>query len=390
MTRAHLVALTLALASAIGLGGCRLIAGIHDIELEADAGVHKDAGADVKSDRPTDGPAAEREAGSSPCACTNCTVLANEQDLPLTIQMSGDTLYWLDFGSAKGAASLMSMPKTGGTPKQLAGNMTQAYGLQIDATTLYWAAVDTSGAGTIVSMPLAGGAVTTLVNGLPAPTSNFISGGVVNVPSEQFLAVSDTTLYFIMFDPCGDQGFVGQVPKKGGLETNFLSNLPMEGGSDEVQAYAITLSGESLFVANNNTTLDVILQAPLSGGPATIAIPDLTYPLALDVDGSNILWCDDEADFTNAFVRSAPIGGSPVTTLAKGLSGPWGVITDATDAYFITNYAGNGTVQKAPIDGSSAAVVLVPDALAPQAVIMDDQFLYWVDSQCGGVLKTPK
>jgi hypothetical protein len=372
--------------------GCRLIAGIHDIELEADSGEH-DAAADAKPDGPRDAMGSDAEGGSGgSCACTGCTVLAQSQDLPLSIQMSGDTLYWLNYGSGQGAASLMSLPKTGGVPKEVAGNMTHAYGLQVDPTHLYWASVTSSGDGIIEKVPLAGGSVTTLTTGLPAPTSNFLDEGLANVPSEQFLAVNDSTLYFVAFDTCGDQGPVDSIPLTGGTATPFLVNLPNDAGVGLIQAYGLTLSGSSLFVLNISTALIAILEAPLDGGPVASAVPDLTYPLSLAISGSDILWCDDEVHFTNGFVRIASAGGS-AKTLGSGLTAPWGVITDGTSAYWINNGSEcgpEGSIQKAPLDGSSPAVTLVDDLLGPQAIIMDDTYLYWVDSSCGGVIRMPK
>jgi hypothetical protein len=381
---------SLALVLVAGVASCRLIAGIHDIELESDAATG-DAGQDAKRDAPRDGVIVEEDAGGGACACEGCTVLAEEQDLPLSIQISGDTLYWLNYGSGKGAASLMSMPKTGGKPKELVGNLSQAYGLQIDATHLYWASVTSAGDGIIEKVPHGGGSVVTLATGQEPPTSNFIDQGIANVPSEQFLAVNDTTLYFVSFNSSGDQSAVLSIPLSGGTPTPFLANLPDDAGPGLIQAYGILLAGSELFVLNVSTPLTAILEAPLSGGAVQTAVPGVTYPLALTIAGANILWCDDEVEFINGFVRIAPIGGS-AKTLGMGLAAPWGVVADTKNAYWINSGTSEieGSLQKAPLDGSSAAVTMVDNLLGPQALVQDATFLYWVDSSCGGVLRMPK
>jgi hypothetical protein len=383
--------LALVVVLAPGVVGCRLIAGINDIELEADSGKPGDGGADVGKDAVHD---AVSDSGG-PCACDNCVVLATEQDLPLGIQLDTDgTLYWINFGSGKGTGGIFSMPKTGGKPKQVVGGLTQAYGLQIDSNNLYWAALDTAGtSGQIVKMPKKGGAAVTLAKGQPNPVGELVQQGVSNLPTQQFLAVSDTTVYYVTFDSAGDQSAVWQVPIDGSdFPSAFLANLPGEGGIGLIQGYAITLFGSSLYVICDTPAFDGLIEAPLSGAPIKELVSDLNYPVALAVTSSQILWCDDEANFANGFVDVAPLSGATFKSVGKGLAAPWSLVTDDTMVYWVNN--GNatdfGSIQKAPLNGSSAAVSVVPNAYSPEALVMDDTSLYWVDSTCGGVLKTAK
>jgi hypothetical protein len=385
-----LLALLLVSASA---GGCRLIAGIHDIELE-DAGPPKEGGGDVgrdgTKDAASDGHADAVTDGSDtgPCSCAGCNILASNQDLPLTIQLVGDTLYWVNFGSAGGRGSIMSLPTTGGKPTEVVSGLTQAYGLQVDATNLYWGSLDNMGKGLIEQRPITGGAVVTLVSDL-TPPMGLISQGVAQLPSTQFLAVSSTTVYFVTFGPTGAQSIVDSVPIGGGSEMPFLTHLAGEGDISVVEAYALSVFGSSLYVISSNKDVTEIVSVPLSGGPSKSVVSDLTFPLALAVTSTDVVWCDDESDFTNGFVTVAAIDGSSTKTLGSGLPAPWAVITDSGYAYWANsgNACLDGSIQKALLDGSGGTVSVVPDALAPESLVVDDKFVYWVDNQCGGIIK---
>jgi hypothetical protein len=386
MKRAPLV-LLLTLVTLVALvaatSGCRLIAGIHDIELE-------DSGAPAKDGATEMAPAGDGS-DTGPCKCTNCTILAANQDLPFTLQIVGDTIYWINYGSGKSAGSIMSVPKTGGSPKKVVSGLTQPYGLQFDQTNLYWEAIGETGKGIIEKFPIKGGTVETLASDLVAPMG-MVSEGISEIPSAQLLAVSDTDVYFATYDTSGDQSDIDSVPIKGGPVAPFLTHLAGEGSVAVVQAYALTLVGTSLFVIIDNLDFSGIIEAPLSGAPVKTLISDLAYPLAIAVTGKEVLWCDDEANFANGFVNIASIGGSSFKTLGMGLAAPWSVVTDSENAYWANSGNSNdfGSVQKAPLDGSTAAVNLVPDALSPQDLVLDDKFIYWVDSACGGVIRAPK
>jgi hypothetical protein len=368
--------------------GCRLIAGIHDIEL-TDAGLATDAEKDAIVDHRGD----SDDAG--PCDCINCQILAKNQELPLGIQIDGDDLYWVDFGSGKGTGAIMTVPKAGGTPTVVIDSLTEPYGLQIDANNFYWAALDSTGTtGQLMKMPRKGGAAVTLATGQPNPASMLVQEGYPNLPSQQFLAVSDSTVYYVTFATNGNQSAVWQVPIAGGTPAPFLANLPGEAGVGLIQAYAITLSGSSLYVICDTPAYDGIIEAPLSGAAIKEIVSDLNYPVALAVTGSNIIWTDDEANFANGLVNVAPSSGVGFKSIGKDLAAPWALLIDPTTStvYWANNgnQNTNGSLQKAPLDGSSEAVTLVPSALAPEALAMDSEFIYWVDAICGGVLRTPK
>jgi hypothetical protein len=75
-------------------------------------------------------------------------------------------LFWLTNTTQGGA--LLSMPVGGGTPLVLASSLPTTYSLAVDSTHVYWAdAAD--GGGRVNSVPLAGGAAVTIIDGTVDP-----------------------------------------------------------------------------------------------------------------------------------------------------------------------------------------------------------------------------
>jgi hypothetical protein len=262
----------------------------------------------------------------------------------------------------------------------------------MDATNFYWGSLDPSGIGLIEQRAIAGGPVVTLASGLNPPMG-LVSQGVPQLPSAQFLAVSDSTVYFVTFAGGGTQSNVDSVPIGGDAATPFLTHLAGEGDIAVVEAYALFISGSSLFVISINKDITGIVEVPLSGEttPKQV-VSDLTYPLALTVTSEDVIWCDDESDFTNGFVNLSSLDGATTKTLGSGLAAPWAIVTDPMYAYWVNsgNACLGGSVQRALLDGTGMAQTLVPNAAEPSDLVIDDDFVYWVDSQCGGVLKTSK
>jgi hypothetical protein len=82
-------------------------------------------------------------------------------------------------------------------------------------------------------------------------------------------------------------------------------------------------------------------------------------------------------------VRKIPLlGGSPtVIAIAPGTQGPWSIVTDGANVYWLS--AGPGAVMKTPV-GGGASVVLAGGAYAAAAsggqspvIAVDSAYVYW-------------
>jgi len=102
------------------------------------------------------------------------------------VAVRSNTLYW-----ASPPGVLDEMPVTGGTTSTLGADQVHAFGIAVDHTTVYWT---TLYGGNVLSMPMGGGTVTTLVNGLSA----YSSGIAVDDKSIYWCATSSNEVGSIM------------------------------------------------------------------------------------------------------------------------------------------------------------------------------------------------
>jgi hypothetical protein len=157
--------------------------------------------------------------------------LTSGLDFPGSIAVDATNVYWMNQGTsgrADGYARLMTVPIKGGTPTTLASadRMAASGGIAVDAKSVYWvysmwiyAAAPGGGGvfsgpstctGTVVKVPIAGGAPTTLASG------QFCPGGQI--------AVDATAVYWVT------DGSVMAVPLAGGTPITLASGQNANGG----------------------------------------------------------------------------------------------------------------------------------------------------------------
>ena len=267
------------------------------------------------------------------------------------------------------------------TPVTLASGLPEPFRVAVSSTTVYW--TNLGGGGSLMSMPLAGGAITTLVaEGFP-----------------YWVSLGQMSVYFTTAAPGG--GPVLSVPMSGGAPTTLatgeqdgeiivtgstayftgvgsLSSVDIDGGTSVVIA---THAGQSFAVDSFNayyTESDSVLSIPLSGGmPTTLAAAGAT---GIAVDSTTVYWTSN--GFPNSTVMSVPISGGASSTLVTASSGqePSGPAVDAEYLYWSTPSA----IERLPVSGGAVATFAVDDN--PQQVVLDSTCVYWVNDS--GNIKT--
>jgi hypothetical protein len=278
--------------------------------------------------------------------------MASGQAKPTGLAINGTYLVWANTGDS----SVMKLPIAGGTPSVVvAPTSGTSIGLAtpyitLDSTNVYWTA-QVNFVGYLYRVPFGGGASVEL---------DSCGGGV---PSG--IALNAATVYWI----CGTQ--LRSASVNGGSVDTLANSLSKAGtlATDGANAYWVELGGQ--FVES----------LPLSGGapmePSQNATTDLGIGIASD--GTNIYWGPG---------LKAPVGGGTTTMLGISLAGSQALALDAT-AVYAAIYQANGAIVKAPIDGSPGRSLAV-NQNSPYGVVVDATYAYWTNSGAGTILRVPK
>ncbi len=276
--------------------------------------------------------------------------LASGQLRPSSLQVGGETLYWLLDAAGQGA--LMKMPSTGGAPVAIAKELVQPDSLRIDTSSAYFIAYGEQAG--IYQVPLSGGSPTKLVS----------SGTPVTI---QRIALDEKGVYFTDVA----DGAVKRVDKHGGTPMTFATSLsgPTDIALDDSGVYVIE-SGES----------GAVLHFPLAGGaPTTIAAaqPD---PRGLVLTETHVYWIDSGIfDVTTqttkgaAVMRSSKSGGAPEQVVkAEGVNA---VAADGTWVWF----AADDALHRVPGKGGAASVIASTQH-HPRSIVAAGAFVYWTNA----------
>jgi hypothetical protein len=189
------------------------VSGAASVTLASDLGGPEGIAVDAANVYFTEGPVGRLS--KLPLAGGTPTVLASGLDFPSAVAVDADNIYWVESGTSSkvppaGVAKLMKMPLAGGAGTSLAtfGSSASGVNLAVDAHNVYWTVsvygiVNGSSVplmGEVLSVPIAGGAPTTLASGQAGPRA---------------IAVDATAIYWIN-EGSKDDGAVMKLPLAGG------------------------------------------------------------------------------------------------------------------------------------------------------------------------------
>jgi sugar lactone lactonase YvrE len=169
-------------------------------------------------------------------------------------------------------------------------------------------------------------------------------------------------------------GTVSRLPKGGGV--------PFDLASGQLRPLPIAVSSTNAFWAN--VAGGTIMTVPLGGGlPSVLASGQDPWSLALDA--TQVYW----TNLSQGTVMSVPVAGGTPATLADGRA-PVSIAVDATHLYWIDKpiWASSGSVMSLPKSGG--AVNLLALAQDPSSMVVDGVNVYWTDAAQGSVSQLPK
>jgi hypothetical protein len=255
----------------------------------------------------------------------------------------GVDLFWIDT-----ASTLWRAPVGGGTPSQLASNVSWVEPfLYLDATNVYFAGPDG-----ISSLPKQGGTASLIVPTQGSIYAATAAGGSVYWMEDDPGDGGATT-------PTSFQGFVKSSSLAGGAVAT-LTTLGAEGPSSQG---AIAISDSLVFFFG-----DGLETLPIGGGtPTTLSSTERCLQL---LGGPAGVYCNN-----TPIVLLAADGGS--TTISTQASQPQSMALDTTNLYWV-NPTRSGSVVTAPMNGGPFVTVAYDEL--PMALAVDDAAVYWSDS----------
>lgn len=281
-------------------------------------------------------------------------------------------------------SSIKMLPKSGGTPVVLVDNLLNETlpppppgetpgtwmpigGIAVSGSQLIFGVAGNSSY-RIMSIPTTGGSLSTLTS--VGSTASIASGAIRNIRSDGVNA------YWI--DPTNTN--LDSVPLAGGAMTVVADGLKLPPGF--ASGY-LAINAGSAFWSEPGTAPGCCLQAgsgdirtvPLTGGTPSTVISFLDNPGALAADSTNLVW-------TEAWrVGQAPAGGGQTATLASGISSVMArIAVDQTTIYILDgNFIKTVPIAGGPIGKLSSANGGLIGALnaQDQDIATDGTNVYW-------------
>lgn len=294
-------------------------------------------------------------------ACSNglCdpTVLAQGQAWPIDLAVTPDDVYWINEG---GAVMRLGKSDLRSAPTVLASEAGQPASLALDQTSAYWLDAKSADApGALRQMPLDGGPIATLEDGLANPAHLAEAAG------------------HLFWTDRGADGAPGAVMKRS-----------LSGAAPMVLVPGVFAN---LIAVNRTTvyyTVDGVVQfVPIVGGSvgAVRTLPEGTIR-GLGLSPTHVYWA------TQKGLRRAALGDVNTQAIYGGKL--FALTIDARSAYFAQIDGVNGgpttfSIRKLPLDGGHAMTLAV-DQAEPRALAVDDAFVYWVNYKGGTVMRVAK
>ena len=370
MSRSIVLMLLLAVAAS-GCGGIVVVDGrgaSSDNASSTGAG-----GASAGTGSPFSGSAAGGTGGSSApadCSAPTLTVLAENQMRPVDIAVDASNVYWVSYGGSDSLenAHVFALPKSGGTPVEIAVIEGEPTHLFVDDTHVYW------DVGTkyptfpeqaiLYGMPKAGAPLTKI---FAAPTP-FYS-----------LKMDEARFYWQ-----SEGGDILSLPKAGGTPAVVVK------GGNSVYAFEIAIDEDSLYWRTNGESL--LMSTPKIGGASKL-LSGQTGIGAFVPDATQMFVTPEELSH-NGDIATLPKGGGTLVKIIHEESISYRLTSHGACLYWISSpilQTDHDEIHAAPKTGGEPIVIF--HAASDEGdfqFTVDASGVYTADTYSGLIVKTAK
>jgi sugar lactone lactonase YvrE len=214
-----------------------------------------------------------------------------------------------------------------------------AVNVVVDSTSAYWA---NPGTGSVMKVPLRGGAPVALVPRQPGP---------------RWVGVDSQSVYW-----SNDGGHLMKAGIDGRAPPTTLASGPAE-----IEQFVVARDGVYW-----TTSAGAVMKVSLEGGPPVL-LATQKRAFAIAVDSQNVYWT---MPYDGGVMRVRTSGGEPVA-LSWSQDKPWSIAVDATTLYWV-NYD-TASLMKLDLAGGEPQPLLV-DRGYPRSLAVDVAGLYWTNS----------
>lgn len=246
-----------------------------------------------------------------------------------------------------GKDGLMKVPLAGGAVTTVVPN-TRATRIALDATSVYWTS---SSDGVVMKVPIAGGAPTVIAS---------------NQANPHGIAVDANNVYWTTTNT------VSKIPLGGGMPTDIASNQSTWGG--------IALDANNVYWTTGTSSSGRVMKASLRGGKP-VELASAETPQDILVDGTSVYW----GDRNGAGVFGVPIAGGKASPL--GIGQIYNIAL--SDGFLYWTSGGARTIYKAPTTGGKPTKIAsgLGDV---QGIAVDATSIYWIDVEEHSLMKLAK
>jgi len=300
-----------------------------------------------------------------------------------TIVASNGYLY---FTQVVSGSPILRIPLTdGGTVEQLGPPQATPVSLAVDSTNAYVWSVGTfelnsstnNKDGTVVQVPLGGGAAVTLAQNVEV----LYDAAYLNA-----IAIDAKNVYWV----AGANGSDGTI-----MKTAIGSASPTAIFSGQLVPQALTTDGTNVYWADWGTfnaqgdpnTDGTIWQGPVGGGTAIMLAANQSAPSAIAVDGTHVYWSnlgplggDNLPQPNGGSVMKVAIGGGTVTTIASAQAVPVAIALAGTNLYWSQyGLSAPGLIMTTPTAGG-AVTPIAAGLDDPAAIAIAGKTIYWTNA----------